>query len=70
MTVEIAVGTGNRELVGLGQVQEHGGDVPPFTARRAFPVVVGPPVDEGGKFGVLLRECDEDVLHAVRLRAA
>ena len=64
-TVEIAAGTGNREFVGLGQVQEHRGDVPPFTARRAFPVVVGPRVDEGGKFGVLLRECDEDVLHAV-----
>ena len=68
--IELAAGTCRSELVGECEVRKDRGNVPPFAARRAFPVVVRAPIDNFSEFGVLRRQRYQDVLHGVTLTGA
>ena len=68
--IELPAGTCSGELVGLREVHEYRGDVPPFTARRTFPIIVRAPIDELSELGVLRSERDQDVNHGARLGAS
>ena len=62
--IELAAGAGGRAFVGQRKMRKDAGDVPPFTAGRAFPVVVRARVDQLGQLGVLRVQRVQDVFHA------